>query len=111
MQNLFRSNDYYWALFIGHLVIEKLLKAYYVKKFQTHALFIHDLSRLAEKSGLKPSQSQFDLLDTITTFNINARYDDYKQEFYKQCTPEFTKQWIDNIGALRLWIKEQSIQQ
>ena len=44
-------------------------------------------------------------------FNINARYDDYKQEFYKKCTPEFTEQWIDNIGVLRLWIKEQLIQQ
>jgi hypothetical protein len=88
-----------------------LLNACYVKKFQTHALFIHDLSRLAEKAAVQLNQSQFDTLDTITTFNINVRYDDYKQEFYKKCTPEFTEQWIDNIGTLRLWIKEQLNQQ
>jgi len=31
MKNLFRSKDYSWALFVGHLVIEKLPKAYYIK--------------------------------------------------------------------------------
>ena len=27
MENLFRSKDYVWSLFLGHLVVEKLLKA------------------------------------------------------------------------------------
>ncbi|MCG8603545.1 HEPN domain-containing protein, partial [bacterium] len=31
MEHLFEKEDYHWALYIGHLVIEKLLKAYYVK--------------------------------------------------------------------------------
>lgn len=31
MLNLLKSKDYQWSLFIGHLVIEKLLKAIYVK--------------------------------------------------------------------------------
>ncbi|HPB84074.1 MAG TPA: HEPN domain-containing protein, partial [Spirochaetota bacterium] len=26
MENLFKSTDYHWSLFIGHLVIEKLFK-------------------------------------------------------------------------------------
>ena len=30
MHNLMQSKDYNWALFLGHLVIEKLLKAHYV---------------------------------------------------------------------------------
>lgn len=32
MFNSFESKDYNWALFIGHIVIEKLLKAYYTKQ-------------------------------------------------------------------------------
>ncbi|MDO9154264.1 MAG: HEPN domain-containing protein [Paludibacter sp.] len=32
MQHLMQSKDYNWSLFLGHLVIEKLLKAHYVKK-------------------------------------------------------------------------------
>lgn len=31
MQTLLKSGDYSWALFLGHLVLEKLLKAHYVK--------------------------------------------------------------------------------
>lgn len=46
MNNLLKSKDYSWALFIGHLVIEKLLKAHYVKAQRKHALFTHDLLRL-----------------------------------------------------------------
>jgi len=45
--------------------------------------------------------------DVITTFNINARYEDYKLEFYRRCTKEFTETWINNIKELRQWIKSQ----
>lgn len=43
MTNLYKSKDYHWSLFIGHLVIEKLLKAEIVKKQNRHAPFTHDL--------------------------------------------------------------------
>ncbi|HAK00312.1 MAG TPA: hypothetical protein DCM62_09825 [Bacteroidales bacterium] len=48
-----------------------------------------------------------DWLDEITSFNLNARYDDYKREFVKLCTPEYTQGWIDKIKIIRTWIKEQ----
>jgi HEPN domain-containing protein len=50
MMNLFKSKDYHWSLFIGHLVIEKLLKAIYVKNVDNNPPRIHDLLRLAEKA-------------------------------------------------------------
>ena len=31
MESLFENEHYVWALFLGHLVVEKLLKAYHVK--------------------------------------------------------------------------------
>jgi HEPN domain-containing protein len=49
MKNLLKSKDYNWALFLGHLVLEKLLKALYVKKHQKHSVFTHDLLRLSKK--------------------------------------------------------------
>ena len=60
MINLFRSGDYNWALFLGHLVIEKLLKALYVKRRETHAIIGHDLLRLASKMDLKLTDEQED---------------------------------------------------
>ena len=32
MLHLFESGDYMWSLFVGHLVIEKLLKAFFISK-------------------------------------------------------------------------------
>ena len=103
--NLYKTKDYHWALFIGHLVIERLLKALIVKKTGNHAPLTHDLRRLAKLAELDLAAEQKRYLDTITTFNLNARYDDYKKDFYKKCTAEYAQEWISNIEILRGWIK------
>ena len=107
MIHLYESKDYSWSLFIGHIVLEKLIKASVVKSINKHAPFTHDLTKLANLSGLNFSEEQLDWLDTITTFNLNARYDSYKQAFYKKCTPEFSYEWIVKIQNLRVWIKDK----
>ncbi len=35
-----------------------------------------------------------DILDTISAFNLRARYDDYKMEFHKKCSKDFTEERI-----------------
>jgi HEPN domain-containing protein len=61
---------------IGHLVIEKLLKVLYIKNKQEHPIPIHDLTRIVAKVGIECSDEILNQLDTITTFNFNARYED-----------------------------------
>lgn len=107
MLNLFDSKSYGWSLFLGHISIEKLLKAYYVSKNKTHAPFTHNLYRLAELSKIELTEEYADWLDKITSFNLNARYDDYKREFYLLCTVDFTKDWIEKIKTIRSWIKQK----
>jgi HEPN domain-containing protein len=107
---MFDSKRFSWSLFIGHLMIEKLLKAYYVKVKSDYPPFIHNLLRLAEKAGIELTDEQKEQLVTITAFNINARYDDYKMSFKKQCTPEFTAEWYNKIKELRPWIKTLILQ-
>ena len=106
MIHLYEVRDYHWSLFIGHIVIERLLKAKIVKETGEHAPFTHDLRRLAKLSKIEFQNTQINWLDTITTFNLNARYDSYKQAFYEKCSPEFTSEWIANIKELRKWIKQ-----
>ncbi len=109
MDDLFEKGHYTWALFVGHLVIEKLLKAYYVEKIDIQTPLIHNLLRIAEKSKLELSEEQKDMLVTVTTFNIQARYDDVKREFYHKCSKEFTEKWIGKIKGFRKWIKSQHL--
>jgi len=106
MNKLFKSKSYNWALFVGHISVEKLLKALYVKLHGKHAPLIHNLYRLAELCEIELADEYSDWLDTITSFNINARYDDYRKEFYNLCTLEYTELWICRIKELCEWIKK-----
>ena|SRR3989338_8545799 len=107
MEYLFKGKNYSWSLFVGHIVVEKLLKAYYIKNINMPAPYIHDLLRIAEKSRLNLSEEQKNFLDTLTSFNIKARYDDYKLRFYKMCTKKFSAAQIMKIRGFRIWIKKQ----
>jgi HEPN domain-containing protein len=105
MMNLYNSKDYHWSLFIGHLVIEKLLKAIYIKNTGSdNPPRSHDLLLLAEKADIATDDTQKDSLDLITTFNISARYPDYKKSFYQKCTESYTTEKIDKIKELRVWL-------
>lgn len=107
MGNLLNSSDYNWAMFLGHLVIEKLLKAVYVKVHKKHAVYGHDLLRLTSGLGLELDPVKEEWLDRLTTFNLNARYDSYKQDFYQLCTKEFAFEWNSKIEKLREWLLSQ----
>lgn len=105
MLDLFNTKNYHWSLFMGHLVIEKLIKALFVKANNEHPPYIHDLRRLLELTDIKFDDNKKVVLDSITRFNINARYDDYKQNFYNLCTEDFAKIWIKKIEEIVQWIK------
>jgi len=108
MQKMYNSNEYSWALFMGHLMLEKLIKALYVKRLEKHPIFTHDLLRLLNKAQIDLPIEEFEeWFDQISTFNLNARYDDYKQSFYKSCSEDFTTYWIDKINILKQWLMTQ----
>lgn len=106
MLHLYESKDYHWSLFMGHLVIEKLLKGVYVKNKDSNIPRIHDLLRLAEKAEIELTEEKQDNLDIITTFNISARYPDYKKSFYSKCNYKYTTFNINKIKELRVWLLE-----
>ena len=108
MQVMFKSKKNTWALFLGHLVIEKLLKGLYAKRNADNPYVIksHNLLQLAEKCNLALTDEQIAKLQIITQFNISARYDDYKESFRQKCTDEYTSEQIENIEGVRTWLKE-----
>ena len=101
---LFENKKYDWCLFIGHLVLEKVLKAHYVKKYNKLPPKIHNLVRLAEVSGVELTEEKKLFLDEINDFNIEIRYPDYRFDFYKKCTEEFTKKYFDKIKECYNWL-------
>lgn len=100
MDKLFNMEEYPWSLFIGQLVIEKVLKALYTQNIDNNVPKIHDLSRLALLAHIELSKADLDALDIVSSFNMNTRYPDIKLSFYKICTKEYTTTNIDIIRGL-----------
>jgi HEPN domain-containing protein len=107
MEHLFESGDYSWALFVGHLVVEKLLKAWYAETVSIEVPVTHNLLYLAEKGNLEPTDEQRMQLVLLNTFNISARYPDYKQEFYRKCTREYAEKGITAVKGIVVWLQER----
>ncbi len=105
--HLFEKGDYPYALFFGHLTIEKLLKAIVVNKLDEAPPFTHRLNYLAEIAELIISSEQLELLEIITDFNLEARYPDEKFYFYKKCTREFTESNLKKIEEIKEWLQQQ----
>lgn len=109
MNVLYQNRKNTWCLFIGHLVIEKLLKGLYAKSNFENPIppKTHNLILLAKKSNLNIPKEIRENIQVINTFNISARYDDYKKSFDKKCTDEYTKLQIQSIKEVREWLKKQ----
>lgn len=69
--------------------------------------WIHNLIRLAENTTLNLSGEQKELLAEINQFNVETRYPDYKNSFYKLCTKEFTEEYFTKIKDLYQWLLSQ----
>jgi HEPN domain-containing protein len=89
------------ALFFVHLSLEKLLKAIHYHIKNEHPLAIHDLVVLARRIGMEMDSNLEKRLKEITSFNVAARYDDYKLSFYKKATKEYANIWIKNAKEVR----------
>jgi HEPN domain-containing protein len=102
--HLFEKGDYSYALFFGHLTVEKFLKAVFVSKFNESPPLTHRLTYLAEKIGLELSPERQELLEIITDFNLEARYPDEKFSFYKKCTKKFTETNLKKVEEIKEWL-------
>lgn len=104
---MFKTKIYPYALFMGHLSLEKLLKALVVKKTKSHAPFTHSLPYLAEKSGLKIPESILIKLREFMEFHFEASYPDANREFYKKCTKTYTFEKLKEIKEVFTWIRSK----
>jgi len=107
-ESLFKSEKYDWCLFIGHLVLEKTLKALFVNANENKVPpWIHNLVKLAELSSLELTEEQKLFLDEVNDFNLETRYPDHKLEFYKRCTQKYTADYFKRIKEFYKWLKSQ----
>lgn len=106
-ESMLEKGHYTWCLFIGHLVLEKILKAIYVREHQKIAPRIHDLVRLAKSTSLNLSDEQLVFLSEVSDFNMEGRYPDEKNQFARKCDKQFATDYLRRIKEMRAWLKKQ----
>ena len=104
-KHLFEKKDYSYALFFGHLAVEKIIKAVLVKNTNQQVPRSHNLLRLAQEAHMEMTGEQKRTLIRITAFNLESRYPDYKKEFRKKCTLQFTAIELQKIKEDFTWLK------
>lgn len=106
-KSLFENGHYLYCLFLGHLIIEKIIKAHYVKDNNEMPPKTHDLVRLITKTKIKTDDSLINFLDELTDFQLETRYPDYKLKLFKMADREFTEKWFSKIMETYQWLNSQ----
>ncbi len=106
-KSLFKLKRFHHCLFFCHLALEKIIKGLVYKNTKKHALPIHNLLKLSQQAKIQIDDVRQKELEEISTWNIQARYDDIKREFYKKASNEFAKLWLVKVESLYLWFKKQ----
>lgn len=106
---MLKSKRYLYVGFMCNQAIEKIFKAYYVKKQKAQPPYTHKLIRLAEESNLYKllNEKQKDFLDIISPLNIEARYPTEKKKLFEILNDKRCKNIIKETEELVLWIKKK----
>ena len=106
---MYQTGRWLYVAFMCHQVIEKTLKAYWTAKRDDDPPYIHNHKRLAEGCGLYEfmTEEQKDFIATISTFNIQARYPEYKDQLARALTKSVCRHVIDTTKELKQWIEKK----
>ncbi|MBI5197603.1 MAG: HEPN domain-containing protein [Nitrospirae bacterium] len=107
-RSLIDSGKFPYALFFGHLTLEKTLKGLIVEMSGEHAPHTHSLTLLVSKIADEVPASLIDQLAEYTEFHLEARYPDEKRNFYKKCTKEFSHRKFREMEEVYQWLIRKS---
>jgi len=107
-ESLFKSNHFDYCLFLSHLSLEKLLKAFWVRdNTDNHPPKTHNLVYLAKHTNLSLNDERLKFVQFVNTFNIGTRYPDYKLKIYQMCNEEFTEKNFNNVKEFHTWLMKK----
>ena len=99
---LIREKRILHGLFFCHLVIEKLIKAHYVKATGEVAPKSHNLINLSENAGLTYDNDTLIFLGILMKYQLQGRYPDYNPVL-----PDLIRvhEYLDKTKNLLQWLK------
>ena len=106
-EDLLKLKRFLHALFFFHFVLEKLLKAHWVKAntsdFPPRS---HDLEFFYSNSEIELSSEDVDELRALNSWNLEGRYPDYLSKISKQADEKYTLAKYENVKRIRKCLLE-----
>ena len=108
-EDLYKTGHWLYTTFMCHQVIEKTLKAYWCVCRDDDPPYLHDHKKIAQGCGLytKMTEEQVDFIETIKPMNIEARYQEFKNEVARSLNRERTFEILNQTKQLCTWIQER----
>lgn len=106
-EDLLKLKRFLHTLFFFHLVIEKLLKAHWVKDnpgdFPPRS---HDLEFIYSNTEVELPSEDVDELRALNAWNLEGRYPDYLNKISKQADEKYTLAKYENVKRIRKCLLE-----
>ena len=108
-QAMLETGRFLYVGFMCHQVIEKMMKAYYVKAKGGMPPYSHNLELIASKSSLSESLTadQLDLIRRIEPLNVESRYPADRELLARALSPEKCRRILDETREIYTWIKQK----
>jgi len=108
MNFLFKDGQYMHSLFFGHLYLEKVCKAIWIKNnIENTPPFVHNLIKIL--NGIETGLSEDDILflGKLNLYQLSSRYPDYRNTVKMQTTKELTLSYLDKINKIDLCLRKK----
>lgn len=107
VETLFRGRKYLQSLFFGHLVIEKLCKALWIKYNDSNIPpRTHNLLHILSQIPIEVEEHRSEFLLKLNRFQLEGRYPDHITNIKTISDESFTSGMIEEIKELKLWLLE-----
>jgi HEPN domain-containing protein len=101
------SGRYFFVVFMRHLTVEKLLKAFIVERQSVEPPKIHNLVGLVTRIGLTIPAEHRPLIDQLNTMSVVTRYPDGRRAIASTLTNESATSLYEGTVKLAEWLKQE----
>ncbi len=104
---MFDKGRYIYTVFMCHLSIEKVLKGLYQRRLNELPPKVHNLTYLAEKTGISLPGNLNDHMVYLNRLSIPTRYPEDLRKVQKALSKEKSFEILEQSRKVLQWIKTQ----
>ena len=105
-RHMLASGRFLYVIFMCHLALEKMLKAYFTEVTHSIPPKIHDLIYLIKKSELALPQAYLEFIGKINNASVLTRYPEDLQRIIAQYPESVACDYLERTEEVLKWLRE-----